>query len=89
MFSLPSDNKTILASEYQLVLPSEYDLLAKMSEVEKIEGEAEKHPRNKRLGNLVSAVMGVLYMVNRGKFTEEIDEINHLKQISRKEMNRG
>lgn len=34
-FALPSDNKTILASEYQLVLPSEDDLLAQISEVEK------------------------------------------------------
>lgn len=44
-FSLPSDNKTILASEYQLVLPSEYDLLAQISEVEK-EIEEERPQKN-------------------------------------------
>ena len=33
-FALPEDNKTIMTSKYQLVLPTEADLLAQISEVE-------------------------------------------------------
>lgn len=33
--SLPKDNQTILASKYQLVLPTEKQLLEQISEVEK------------------------------------------------------
>jgi len=52
-FSLPEDNRNILASKYQLYLPSENDLLAEIKEVMDTAESGSENARQPGKGHLL------------------------------------